>query len=275
MNASSSLGPALADQDTDERDQTSRGSMTLNRESGALEALAHGVGGEPKLAIYALAEPPAILLPDPDEVVHLHGPGLVLQKATHDQPVRRMNRNRAIEFSQLPAEVAEREHEPTTGSESHCYTLEDAGEIGFAFEMRERITHADDKLDLLRDEPSDVADVPSDRLDRQAVRPFPQLGQEPLTEVDSHHLKAEAREGNGLEAGSAAEIHGGRGAMRRADAETLQQSTLLSDLCFEVAEHARVVLRQEAFVVVAHRCHVVVSSARRRSAGPWHGAGTE
>jgi hypothetical protein len=37
--------------------------------------------------------------------------------------------------------------------------------------MRERITHADDKLDLLRHELGDVADVAGDRLDRQAVRP--------------------------------------------------------------------------------------------------------
>src|SRR5262249_32167534 len=234
--------------------------MTLDCESSALEALAHGVRGEPKLAIYALAEPPAALLPDPDEVVHLHGAGLVLEKASHDQPICRMNRNRAIEVSQLPAEVAEREYEPTTGGQSQCRTLEEAGEIGLAFEMRERITHADDKLDLPRDEPSDVADIAGDRLHRPAVRSFPPLGQEPRTEVDSHHLKAETRECDGLKAGSAAEIHGGRGAMRRADAQTFQQSALLSDLCFEVAEHARVVLRQEALVVVAHRRHVAVSS---------------
>ena len=73
-----------------------------------------------------------------------------------------------------------------------------------------------------------------------------------MTEVDRHHLKPETRQCNGLEAGSAAEIHSGRVAMPRNDAKTFQQRALLGDLRVEVTEHARVVLSQDAFVVVAH-----------------------
>src|SRR2546426_6886324 len=36
----------------------------------------------------SLAEAPAVLLPDPDEVMHLHGAGLVLEEAGHDELVR-------------------------------------------------------------------------------------------------------------------------------------------------------------------------------------------
>src|SRR5262249_60864860 len=164
----SGLGTTLAAGDTDERDHPSRGLVPLHCESRSLEARGHGVGREPQLAIKPLAEAPAARLPDPDEVVDFHGAGLVLEKTAHDELVVGTDRNHAIEVSQFSAEVAEREHEPTTGGESRSRALEDPGQIGLAFEMRERIAHADDKLDLLRHELGDVADVAGDRLDRQA-----------------------------------------------------------------------------------------------------------
>jgi len=51
-------------------------------------------------------------LPHPDEIVHLDDRGLVLEEAGHHEFVPVADRDRAIEATQLAAEVSEREHEP-------------------------------------------------------------------------------------------------------------------------------------------------------------------
>src|SRR3989454_12247339 len=135
----------------------------------------------------SLADAPAVLLPDPDEVMHLHGAGLVLEEAGHDELVRSVERDHSIQVAQLSAEIAKREHEPTTSDESRRHAVEDAREVGLALEMRERVAHADGQLDRRRHKLRDVADVAGDRPDRQAARPVPQLSEEPLTDVDGQY----------------------------------------------------------------------------------------
>ena len=200
------LGTALAHRDTDERDHPSRGLVPLDGEPRLLEAYRHGLGGKPQLTVDALAEAPAVLLPDPDEVMHLHGAGLVLEEAGHDELVRSVEGDHSIQVAQLSAEIAKREHEPTTSDESRRHAVEDAREVGLALEMRERVAHADGQLDRRWHKLREVADVAGDRLDRQAARPVPQLGEEPLAEVEGQYLEAETRQCDGLEAGAAAEI---------------------------------------------------------------------
>src|SRR3989441_1548303 len=167
------LEMALAHRDTDERDHPSRGLVPLDGEPRLLEAYRHGLGGEPQLTVDALAEAPAVLLPDPDEVVHLHGAGLVLEEAGHDELVRSVERDHSIQVAQVSAEIAKREREPTTSDESRRHAVEDAREVGLALEMRERVAHADGQLDRRWHKLRDVADVAGDRLDRQAARPVP------------------------------------------------------------------------------------------------------
>src|SRR5437899_7175917 len=92
MRTARAQGTALARRDTDERDHPSRGLVPLDGEPRMLEAYGHGLGGEPQLAVDALAEAPAVWLPDPDEVVNLHSAGLVLEEAGHDELVRGVER---------------------------------------------------------------------------------------------------------------------------------------------------------------------------------------
>jgi hypothetical protein len=246
----------LARRDTDERDHPSRSFVPPDGEPRLLEAYGHGLEGEPQLTVDTLAKAPAVLLPDPDEVVDLHGARLVLEEAGHDELVRGIERDHSIQVAQLSAEIAKREHEPTTSSESRRHAFEDAREVGLVLEMRERVAHADGQLDRGRHKLRDVPYVAGDRLDRQTARPVPQLGEEPLTEVDGQHLEAQTRQCDGLEAGAAAEIYGRRGAVAGGDAQSFQQRLLLGNLGLEVAEHTRVVLRQHRVVVVADRRHV-------------------
>src|SRR5439155_20052558 len=187
------------------RDLTRRRFVTFDGEASLGETVLHARGGEPQLAVHALTESPPIRLPYPDEIVHLHRGGLVLEKARYDEVVPRAERDHPIEVPQLAAEVAEREHEPPAGHEPPRYAVEDAIEVGLALQMRERIAHADDQLDARWHEPSHVADVARDRLDGQTARPVPQLGEESLTEVDGQHPKAEPRQRDGLDAIAAAE----------------------------------------------------------------------
>src|SRR5439155_984862 len=76
-------------QDADERDHPRRRFVTLDGEPSGGETGRHARGREPQLAVHALAESPPIRLPYPDEVVHLHRGGLVLEKAGHDEVVPR------------------------------------------------------------------------------------------------------------------------------------------------------------------------------------------
>jgi hypothetical protein len=87
------LGTALAHRDTDERDHPSRGLVPLDGEPRVLEVYRHGLGGESQLTVDALAEAPAVPLPDPDEVVNLHGARLVLEEARHNDLVRGVDRD--------------------------------------------------------------------------------------------------------------------------------------------------------------------------------------
>ena len=208
------LGTALAHRDTDERDHPSRGLVPLDGEPRLLEAYGHRLGGEPQLTVDALAETPAVLLPDPDEVVHLHGAGLVLEEAGHDELVRGVERDHSIQVAQLPLRSRNVSTSRPPATSRAATPSKTRVRSASRLEMRERVAHADGQLDGRRHKLRDVADVADDRLDRQAARPVPQLGEERLTEVDGQHPEAQTRQCDGLEAGAAAEIHGRRGAVR-------------------------------------------------------------
>ena len=63
------------------------------------------------------------------------------------------------------------------------------------------------------------------------------------------------RQGDGLEAGAATQVHGGAGAQPARDTQAFEERALLADLGLELAEHARVVLPQRRLVVVTGRPH--------------------
>ncbi|HEU4369524.1 MAG TPA: tetratricopeptide repeat protein [Methylomirabilota bacterium] len=112
------LAGARACRDGDERDHPGRRRMTLDGEPRSLEPRGHGIGPEAQLAVGALAQAPAVRLAHPDEIVHPHTGGLVLQETRHDQVVGGQERDEAIEPLQLSAEVAEREDESTTNGKA-------------------------------------------------------------------------------------------------------------------------------------------------------------
>src|SRR4029453_18755467 len=63
---------AGARHDPHERHHPRRGLVSVDGESRPLQARDDRVGGKPQLAVDALAETPAVLVSDPDEVVNLH-----------------------------------------------------------------------------------------------------------------------------------------------------------------------------------------------------------
>jgi hypothetical protein len=220
----------LTAQHAHERDQAARRIMTLDGEPRGDHSLGDARGREPQLAVHPLAKSPAIRLPYPDEIVHLHARVLVLEETRHDEIVPGSDWDHAIQVAQLAAEVAERQHQPAPEDEPARHALKDALEIRLALEMGKRVAHADGQRDALRREPRHVADVARDRLDRQAARTSCQLVEKLPTEVDRQYPIAKAREGDRLKPGAATEIDGERARRRRRDAQSLEQRALLRRL---------------------------------------------
>jgi hypothetical protein len=78
-------------------------------------------------------------------------------------------------------------------------SMKGAIEVTLTLEVRQRVTHAHDKVDSGRRECANVADVTDDGRDGQAARPLVQFGEEPRTEVDGQHPETETRQRDGLE----------------------------------------------------------------------------
>jgi hypothetical protein len=177
-------------------------------------------------------------LPHADQIVYLHHRRLVLEKARHDEVVRTADGHEAVELAQLSAQVAEREHKAAADGQHGRHAIENALDVVFALQMRERVAHAHGKVHAGRHEIANVADVPRACLNGQTVGPRLQLGEERRAEGDRDDAEADPCQCDGLKAGAASEVEGSAAIRTCRDAETLQQRALLGDLRLEVAEHA-------------------------------------